>query len=141
MSINTLGKSFSNESEAIDTLESEITRLRKLAKAKEKENLKNLCKQVGLKSVDALIKKLLPFASPRMKASFSDAAPAKAKAAKSAAKGKRGKRGKLTADSHDKIKAAFAAGKKANEVAAQLGVSVATVNKIKKDLGLVKKRK
>ena len=63
------------------------------------------------------------------------------KAAKVAGKpGKRGKRARLTPELKDKVKAAVNAGKTGAAIAKEFGISVPSVQNIKKEFGLVKKR-
>jgi len=71
------------------------------------------------------------------------AKPAKAaKAAKvgKAKKGKRGKRARITPEVKEAVKAAVAAGKTGAVIAKELGISLPSVQNIKKEFGLVKKR-
>ena len=73
------------------------------------------------------------------------AAPAKAAApaapAKAAAKGrKRRKRAVITSDTRASVKKMVGAGKTGSEIAKALGISLPSVQNIKKALGLVKKR-
>jgi hypothetical protein len=66
------------------------------------------------------------------------------KAVKTAGKpgkpGKRGKRARLTPELKDKVKAAVNAGKTGAAIAKEFGISVPSVQNIKKEFGLVKKR-
>lgn len=63
------------------------------------------------------------------------------KAAKAAGKsGKRSKRARLTPELKDKVKAAVGAGKTGSAIAKEFGISVPSVQNIKKEFGLVKKR-
>jgi hypothetical protein len=66
----------------------------------------------------------------------------KARAAKAAKKkaGGRRKRAKITAELKDKVKSAVEAGKTGAAIAKEFGISVPSVQNIKKELGLVKKR-
>lgn len=52
-----------------------------------------------------------------------------------------GKRAKITPEIKAQVKTAVAEGKTAGEIATKLGISVPSVANIKKELGLVKKRK
>jgi DNA replication initiation complex subunit (GINS family) len=79
----------------------------------------------------------------------SGAAPAKlgrpAKAAKvaktpAAAKAKRGKRARITPEMKEAVKAAVVAGKTGATIAKELGISLPSVQNIKKEFGLVKAR-
>ena len=69
----------------------------------------------------------------------------KAKAAKApkavkAKKGKRGKRARITPEIKEAVKAAVAAGKTGAALADELGISLPSVQNIKKEFGLVKPR-
>ncbi len=63
-----------------------------------------------------------------------------AKAAKSAG-GKRRKRAVITAETKAKVKSLVEAGKTGEEIAKSVGISLPSVQNIKKELGLVKARK
>ena len=108
------------------------------------DRFKSLPKQVGLKTVDALIKALLPFASGvtkgKLKGVFErKGTTAKAKPAKATT---RKPRAKLDDAARKKIEARLREGKKtAAEVAKEFDVSKATVNDIKAKAKLTKKRK
>jgi len=58
-----------------------------------------------------------------------------------AAGGKRRKRAVITADTKGKVKSLVEAGKTGAEIAKAVGISLPSVQNIKKDLGLVKARK
>jgi hypothetical protein len=55
--------------------------------------------------------------------------------------GKRGKRARITPEMKDKVKSMVGAGKTGAEIAESLGISVPSVQNIKKEFGLVKARK
>jgi len=63
-----------------------------------------------------------------------------AKPAKPAKPVKQGKRARLTPELKDEVKAAVAAGKTGSAIAKEFGISVPSVQNIKKEFGLVKKR-
>jgi DNA-binding CsgD family transcriptional regulator len=100
----------------------------------------------GLGSVDALIKALLPYASPRTKGIFGGgkktvsaaSSPKSDKPAKSAG---RRKRAKISDETRAELKKLVQAGKTGGEIATALGISLPSVQNIKKKLGLVKGRK
>ncbi len=56
------------------------------------------------------------------------------------AKAKRSKRARLTPELKDKVKVAVNAGKTGSAIAKEFGISVPSVQNIKKEFGLVKKR-
>ena len=66
--------------------------------------------------------------------------PAKS-SGKAAAGGKRRKRAVITAETRSKVKSLVEAGKTGAEIAKTVGISLPSVQNIKKDLGLVKARK
>jgi len=65
---------------------------------------------------------------------------AKADKAPKAVKAKKGKRAKITPEIKEAVKAAVAAGKPGSAIAKELGISVPSVQNIKKEFGLVKAR-
>lgn len=62
-------------------------------------------------------------------------------AAASAAPKKRGKRAKITPETKEKVKQLVNDGQTGNQIAKALGISLPSVQNIKKELGLVKARK
>jgi len=65
---------------------------------------------------------------------------AKAVKAPKAAKAKRGKRARITPEMKEAVKASVAAGKTGAAIAKELGISLPSVQNIKKEFGLVKPR-
>ena len=63
------------------------------------------------------------------------------KSAPVAAPKKRGKRARITPEVKDKVKSLVASGQTGQQIAKSLGISVPSVQNIKKELGLVKARK
>jgi DNA invertase Pin-like site-specific DNA recombinase len=61
--------------------------------------------------------------------------------AKGGAEGKRRKRAVITADTRAKVKSLVEGGKTGSEIAKAVGISLPSVQNIKKELGLVKPRK
>lgn len=106
-----------------------------------------LPEKVGLSTIDELIKALVPYSSPKMKARFGGvAAPAQKAAAEKPAKAekqgkRRRKRAKITEETRAKVKELVAAGKTGSEIAKTLGISLPSVQNIKSAAGLVNKRK
>ena len=109
--------------------------------------------RLGLDSIDAVIKALAPFASPRLKGALAKAfggklpapvvvvaAPAEEAPAAPAAKAERRKRATITPEIKEAVVQALQAGKTTGAVAAECGVSPATVNNIKRAAGLTKPR-
>ncbi len=136
--------------ESLHQKQAELATLEKELEAARQAQFTDLPAQLGLGSIDALIKALSDFASPRMRKALQEvfagkpvvAAPRR-KAAPAAAKagGDRRKRARITPELRETIIKALAAGDKtAGAVAAEFGVSGASVNNIKKAAGLTKKR-
>jgi DNA-binding NarL/FixJ family response regulator len=67
--------------------------------------------------------------------------PAAAAAAPASTGGKRRKRAIITSETRSKVKSLVEAGKTGAEIARSVGISLPSVQNIKKDLGLVKSRK
>jgi len=63
-----------------------------------------------------------------------------AKTAAPAAPRKKGKRARITPELKDRVKAAVVAGKTGAQIASEFGISVPSVQNIKKEFGLVKSR-
>jgi len=100
-----------------------------IAKART-QKLANLPAQLGFASVADLIDALKQIAGGRKAG----------KTAKAGKSGKRAKRAKITPEVKDKVKEAVKAGKTGAAIAKDLGISLPSVQNIKKELGLVKKR-
>jgi len=143
--------------QALEEKKAELVRLEaELLEAREKE-LIALPAQVGLGSVDELIKALAAFASPRLKgllggkaagpritsagASTAAGTPAR-KSAKTAPDGTsvRRKRATITDEIKALVKRLSEEGKTGAEIAAAAGVSLPSVANIKRELGLTKPR-
>jgi len=92
--------------------------------------LSKLPAQLGFASVADLIDALKQVAGGRKAG----------KVAKAGKAGKRAKRAKITPEVKDKVKDAVKAGKTGAAIAKDLGISLPSVQNIKKELGLVKKR-
>lgn len=133
--------------ESLAKKQAELATLEKELEAARQAQFTDLPARVGLSSIDALIRALADFASPRLKGALKGvfaektvkAAPkAEVKAEAPVKAGKR-KRARVTPELKDQIvKALKAGGKTAGAVAAEFGVSGATVNNIKKAAGLTK---
>jgi len=96
-----------------------------------KQNLAKLPSEYGFDNLPAFIKALKAASGARR-------GPKPAKAAGKS--GKRGKRARLTPELKDKVKSAVNAGKTGAAIAKEFGISVPSVQNIKKEFGLVKKR-
>ena len=140
--LNSLRESLAKKQAEVATLEKELL-------TAQSAQFTDLPAKLGLDSIDAVIRSLADHASPRLHRALKKFFGAKAVAAVSraeakpaapAAAGKR-KRTKVTPELKAEIVKALGAGDKtAGEVAAAFGVSGATVNNIKREAGLTKKR-
>lgn len=144
--------------QTLEKKKAELVKLEaELLEAREKE-LTALPAQVGLESVDELIKALAAFASPRMKrllagkvvhartaaagVATTAVASARRKSAKSAPDGtsSRRTRTKITDEIKAQVKTLTEEGKTGAEIAAVAGISLPSVANIKRELGLTKPR-
>ena len=99
----------------------------------QKQKLAKLPSEYGFDSLPAFFK--------AVKAAAGGRRGPKAEKATAVAGGKRrGKRARLTPELKDKVKAAVNAGKTGSAIAKEFGISVPSVQNIKKEFGLVKKR-
>ncbi|MCF7688518.1 MAG: helix-turn-helix domain-containing protein [Cephaloticoccus sp.] len=130
MTIESLGKSFASEADALAALKNEVARLETQQRIKEEERLKQLAGEFGLESVDALIRRLADYASPALR-----------KQLQGEAGEVRGKRARVTQELKAQVVADLQAGGTASAVAEKFGVSLPTVQNIKKAAGLVKARR
>ncbi|MFM8337985.1 MAG: transposase family protein [Opitutaceae bacterium] len=137
--------------ETLARKQAELASLEEELRSAQAAQFTGLPAQLGLESIDAVIKALAPHASPRLKGALAKAfggklpapvaveAPVESKPAP-APKGERRKRTTVTPELKDAIVQALQAGKTATAVAEECGVSPATVNNIKRAAGLTKKR-
>lgn len=101
-----------------------------------KQKLAGLPKEYGFDSIDEFVKAL-------RSASGGARRGRKPKAAAASGGGggkKRSKRARITPEMKEKVKSAVNAGKTGAEIAKELGISVPSVQNIKKEFGLVKSR-
>lgn len=117
-----------NQIRQLTAAKAKLLKLEKSIAAQLSRELAALPRKYGFESTPAFIKAVR-------------AASGKAKgAAKPKAGGKRRKRAVITADTKAKVKALVQAGKTGAEIASAAGISLPSVQNIKKALGLVKKR-
>jgi hypothetical protein len=102
--------------------------LEKAYAAEQNIKLTGLHKEVGLESTEALIAALKGLSKPTRKGK----GPAKASG--------RASRTRITSAIKEGVGKAVEAGKKGSEIAAQYGISIPSIQNIKKELGLVKTR-
>lgn len=105
--------------------------------------LANLPSEYGFGDLESFIKALKRAAGAAVKAGRPAKAAAAAVAAAPKAKKakKKGKRARITPEVKDQVKALVAAGKTGAAIAKELGISLPSVQNIKKEFGLVKKRR
>jgi len=96
-----------------------------------RQELASLYKKYGFESPQALIKAIKGSVGGRRAG----------RAAAKPAGGRRRKRAKITPEIKQKLKSQVEAGKTGTEIAKSLGISLPSVQNIKKELGLVKARK
>ncbi|MBI5381336.1 MAG: hypothetical protein HZA31_05500 [Opitutae bacterium] len=128
--IESLGRQFDNEVEALAALEAERARLEAQRKFKEEERFKQLYAEMKFGSMDEFILRLADFASPALRAKL------KREGGEAVRRG----RGRLTDEQKAQIASALRAGEGGTAVAARFGVSLPYVQGVKKQLGLVKPR-
>ncbi len=107
-----------------------VEKLKKTVAGQLKQALASLHKKYGFATTHDLINALKDFAGGKRVG----------RVAKSAG-GKKRKRAKITPEMKQKLKSQVEAGKTGTEIAKSLGISLPSVQNIKKELGLVKARK
>ena len=115
----------SNKLKEIAAYKAKIAALEKEVAAEKRKKLTNLHKEVGLGSTAELIAELQNLKKSRS---------SKSKPASS------GKRARITPAIKEGVGKAVKAGKKGAEIAKQFGISIPSIQNIKTELGLVKKR-
>jgi hypothetical protein len=135
--------------ESLAKKQAEVAALENELRTAQAAQFTELPAKLGLDSIDAVIRALAPYASPRLKGALgkvlggnSDGG-ARRVAVKPAAepKAEKRKRATLTPELREQIIKALQAGDKTvGAVATECGVSSATVNNIKRDAGLTKKK-
>jgi hypothetical protein len=117
----------------LNEFQTKVDALKKAIASQLKSDLSSLHKKYGFETPLALIKAI--------KASAGGKRPGRvAKAASTGGKKKR-KRAKITPEMKQKLKGMVDAGKTGTVIAKSLGISLPSVQNIKKELGLVKARK
>lgn len=134
--------------ESLARKQAEVAALENELRAAREAQFTELPAKLGLESIDAVIRALAPYASPRLKGALvpvlgvREPAPARRTMAKAAApaKGEKRKRTTMTPELKDGIVKALQDGDKTvGAVAAEFGVSTATVSNLKRASGLTKK--
>lgn len=126
--------------QTIQKLEARIAKVKAKMVKQEEKHYVTIAKKYGHATVDEFIKALAPYASPVMKGRINGGS-AKAGAAAAAKPGKKQKRARIDETKRSAIVADLKAGElTAAVIATKHGVSMPSVNMIKKAAGLVKKR-
>ena len=130
--------------------QAELAMLEKELEAARDAQFTELPAKLGLNSIDALIKALASYASPRLRGALKSvfgekpvvvAAPKREAESEAPPKAGKRKRARITPELREEIvKALKAGGKTGGAVAAEFGISVAAVNIIKREAGLTKKK-
>ena len=129
-----------NINHRISQLREELTNLEAQA-AQERENtLRSLPSAAGVGSIDELIALLIPYSSKYREKRATKAGRPKAAAAPKAASEKKGTRTRLTAEQKQQVVDDINGGMKGVAAAKKYGVSVMTIQNIKKAAGIVKSR-
>jgi hypothetical protein len=113
---------------ALAAARAKVSKLEQTIIAKRNRALAGLHKQHGFASIEDFIKALQAVTSGK-------------RGPKAATGGQRRKRAVITAETKAKVKSLTEAGKTGAEIAKQVGISVPSVQNIKKELGLTKARK
>lgn len=131
-----MANSIQNE---IDAAKAKLEELETFAKVQ--GELSSLPSKYGFSDLNSFVKALKRAVGSGAKRGRPSKAAAAPKAVKAEKKGKKGKRARITPEVKDQVKAAVADGKTGAEIAKALGISLPSVQNIKKEFGLVKKRR
>ena len=123
----------------LEAAKAKVAELEQALQKERKQQLAGLPSEYGFDSLEDFIKALKSAGSSR-----GAGATRKGRAAKTAAAPilprKKGKRARITPELKDRVKAAVVAGKTGAQIASEFGISVPSVQNIKKEFGLVKSR-
>ena len=125
----------------LEAAKAKVAELEQALQKERKQQLAGLPAEYGFDSLEDFIKALKSAGSSR--GASSSVAKGKGRAAKTAAPiapRKKGKRARITPELKDRVKAAVVAGKTGAQIASEFGISVPSVQNIKKEFGLVKSR-
>ena len=118
-----------NKIKLLENTKAKVAKLEKSIAAQLSRELAALPKKYGFASYQDFLKAMRASAGKAMVSAGNKVA------------GKRRKRAVITADTKAKVKALVGAGKTGNEIAKAVGISLPSVQNIKKELGLVQKRR
>lgn len=127
--------------EELEAARAKVAELENALAKERKQKLAGLHKEYGFESLDAFVKALKGAGNGG--GSGRGRKPGKAAAAAApAARGgkKRSKRARITPELKEQVKSAVQDGKTGAQIAKEFGISVPSVQNIKKEFGLVKKR-
>jgi hypothetical protein len=116
-----------NKIKALEAARAKITKLEQAIAAEQSKELATLPAKYGFQDVNSFVK--------AVKAASGGSSAGKVKG------GKRRQRAVITDETKNKVKSLTAAGKTGAEIATAVGISVPSVQNIKKELGLTKARK
>ena len=122
----------------LEAAKAKVAELEQALQKERKQQLAGLPSEYGFDSLEDFIKALKSAGSSR-----GAGVTRKGRAAKTAAPAaprKKGKRARITPELKDRVKAAVVAGKTGAQIASEFGISVPSVQNIKKEFGLVKSR-
>ena len=127
----------------LEAAKAKVAELEQALQKERKQQLAGLPSEYGFDSLEDFIKALKSAGSSR--GASSAVAARKGRAGKTAvaapaAPRKKGKRARITPELKDRVKAAVVAGKTGAQIASEFGISVPSVQNIKKEFGLVKSR-
>ncbi len=123
----------------LQALQAKAKELQESIESERTQELASLPERYGFESLEAFVRALREAAGRR---SGRGRRGGRGRAAKTAAKstGKKRSRAKITAETKEQVKAGVQAGKTGAQIAKELGISLPSVQNIKKELGLVKAR-
>jgi len=117
-----------NKIRLLETTKAKVAKLEQSIKAQLSRELAALPRKYGFASYDDFLRAVRAAAGKSLVSAGRKVA------------GKRRRRAVITADTKAKVKSLVTAGKTGNEIARAVGISLPSVQNIKKELGLVKKR-
>lgn len=134
------GRQFASHDELLAYLEQEKYRVLAEKKERMSEVFRNLHGQFGLNNVDELIYALAEFSSTPLRARLLGEIPGVGPVSVSTRR-RSGSRKKVTSEVRSRIEAALRAGRTARSISEEQNLSTATINLIKKEIGLVRTRR
>ena len=124
----------------LEAAKAKVAELEQALQKERKQQLAGLPSEYGFDSLEDFIKALKSAGSSRGAGAGGARKGRAAKSAAPIAPRKKGKRARITPELKDRVKAAVVAGKTGAQIASEFGISVPSVQNIKKEFGLVKSR-